>query len=190
MNVNDYIGQALRSETPVERLVGDHTFTCLGLETMIAAAALADLFKKQLVYAKAIDREKFLDAFDRVADCARLGVLYGKCEVNEALAFQPRLTHAALGGFGEYGELLEALLINGDDGTPLDMINVAEEIGDVQWYQAVAMDEVQEINGVTADDILTANIEKLRVRYPDKFTVDASDNRCVDAERVSLEGSL
>ena len=49
------------------------------------------------------------------------------------------IVHAILGIVTEATELAEALLISFQQGTPIDEVNLLEEIGDIMWYQAVAL---------------------------------------------------
>jgi NTP pyrophosphatase (non-canonical NTP hydrolase) len=185
----EYIDQALRSEVPKTELLGDRTFTALSIEVLIAAAELADLLKKQIIYGKRIPNSEFESAYEMLQDTlndARDDC--GRDHVLEVLTLQPRLTHSAIGIFGEAGELLNALQVAEDNGI-LDVVNVAEELGDVQWYLAVGLDEVDEVGIASPDHVAEMNIEKLRRRFPDKFTLEASENRDVDAERAALEGS-
>ena len=66
---------------------------------------------------------------------------------------------------------------------PLDKINVGEEIGDCFWY-LINLSEMLEIN---IEDVLENNIEKLQIRYPDKFNQKDAITRNLIKERVILE---
>ena len=68
------------------------------------------------------------------------------------------------------------------DENSLDVVNVLEEIGDISWYQAILIDA---LNG-DWDACLNKNIEKLKARYPEKFSSDAAINRDVNNERTIL----
>ncbi|HQR20083.1 MAG TPA: hypothetical protein PKV98_04410 [Burkholderiaceae bacterium] len=187
MRIGEYIHQALRSEQPLERITGDRAFVALSIEVLIAAGALADLLKKQLVYGKPIDRSAFNSALELVKDCAETAA--GQQEGAEALIpIWPRMTHAALGGYGEYAELLEALL-EGCENNKLDTTNVIEEVGDISWYGALALDELNDTGLSRPDLTLAANIAKLKARYPDKFTLEASEARDTDAEMAAIRGA-
>ena len=101
----------------------------------------------------------------------------------------PRLWHAGAGMATEAGEFVDNLKKGTFCGKEFDYHNLAEEIGDMMWYVAVAVDALNEVmpNGITLEQIMRANIEKLRTRYPEKFTVEAGLNRDLDAERRTLE---
>lgn len=94
-----------------------------------------------------------------------------------------RLLHAGIGLATESAEFLDQLKKHVFYGKPLDKVNLAEEIGDLQWYMAVACDAL----GVTMEELQERNIEKLTARYPEKFTMEAAENRDLDAERAILE---
>lgn len=90
--------------------------------------------------------------------------------------------HAILGKATEAGELLEALKL-GMDGQALDRTNLMEELGDGQWYDAILANAL----GFTFEEVQQININKLRARFPDKFTEYDAQNRNLGAERKVLE---
>jgi len=94
-----------------------------------------------------------------------------------------RLLHAAMGLSTEAAELLDMLKKHIFYGRPLDLVNAAEEVGDNQWYAGLAIDVLR----TTMDELLTMNINKLRLRYPEKFRESDAINRDVDKERELLE---
>ena len=93
------------------------------------------------------------------------------------------LLHAAIGLATESGELLDMLKKHIFYGQPLDYVNAKEELGDLNWYMALAMDAM----GTTFDEVQRLNIEKLKARYPEKFDEDKAINRDLDKERKILE---
>ena len=50
---------------------------------------------------------------------------------------------------------------------------MAKELGDICWYLA----ETATALGLSLEDIMAANIEKLRKRYPDGFDAERSVHR-------------
>jgi len=58
-------------------------------------------------------------------------------------------------------------------GHPLDETELRLECGDVLW----ALAELCDCYGFSLEDVAKANIDKLRNRYKDKFTVSESVNR-------------
>ncbi len=94
-----------------------------------------------------------------------------------------RLMHAAMGMCTEAGEFQDQLKRHLFYGKPLDDVNLAEEVGDLLWYCALAANAL----GVNLADVAEKNIAKLRARYPDKFTEHDALNRDIDNERRILE---
>ena len=94
-----------------------------------------------------------------------------------------RLLHGVTGLNTEGGELVEALL-KVSRGENADTVNFMEEWGDCMWYGEVIGDTL----GFTSDEAQVRVIEKLRRRFPDKFTEEDATNRNLDSERDALEG--
>jgi len=70
--------------------------------------------------------------------------------------------HMAVGVSGEAGELLDAIKKWVFYGKPLDVENVIEELGDIEFYAQGLRDAL----GITREQVITANIRKLNKRYP------------------------
>jgi NTP pyrophosphatase (non-canonical NTP hydrolase) len=68
----------------------------------------------------------------------------------------------------------------------LDLVNVKEELGDIMWYIA----NMCNMHGWDLRDIMQTNIDKLRARFPEKFTKEHAVNRNLDKERKILEGNV
>lgn len=94
-----------------------------------------------------------------------------------------RLTHAVTGICTESGEFLDMLKKHVNYGKPFDKVNAVEEIGDILWYIAIACDELD----ISLEAVMYMNIEKLKTRYPEKYTDEKAINRDVDKERNVLE---
>ena len=94
-----------------------------------------------------------------------------------------RLLHAAMGLSTEANEFLDPIKKHLFYGKPLDLVNLKEELGDMLWYMAIAMDALD----TTFEAEMTRVINKLKVRYPDKFTEYDAINRDLTAERRKLE---
>lgn len=102
-----------------------------------------------------------------------------------------RILHGLIGMTTEVGELFDQFKRHIFYGKELDTINLAEEIGDVDWYRAITVDALANLLGKDAeelnDHIDAKNISKLTERYKGKFSSEAAINRNVDKERVVLE---
>lgn len=94
-----------------------------------------------------------------------------------------RLLHGAIGLATEAGEIQDALKKHVFYGKPLDLVNIAEEMGDMFWYLAVLSDSI----GEPFQKIMETNIAKLKARYGSKFTEEAALNRNLEVERKVLE---
>jgi NTP pyrophosphatase (non-canonical NTP hydrolase) len=91
--------------------------------------------------------------------------------------------HMAMGISTEAGELLDVYKKALAYGKEVDMVNIREEAGDLMWY----LSNLLRILGIDFEQTLQVNIDKLKTRYPDKFTEDKALNRDLDKEREILE---
>ena len=82
--------------------------------------------------------------------------------MNAALSPDERLIDAAAGLAEEAGEVLGMVRKHLYRQRPLDSAALTEELGDALWCIAA----VASANGLSLEAIATANIEKLRRRYP------------------------
>lgn len=83
------------------------------------------------------------------------------------------LRDAAMGMVGEAAEALDHMKKVLEQGHDLDFEKLIEETGDNLWYIA----KMARYCGVTLEDVARQNIEKLRKRYPEGFSVESSVNR-------------
>ena len=89
--------------------------------------------------------------------------------------------HAALGGCGEAGELADAIKKEVVYCKPTDMQNLIEELGDLRFY----MQAVQNMYGITEQDILQYNANKLSKRYSSLRYSDEEAIRRADKQEES-----
>lgn len=99
------------------------------------------------------------------------------------LVDQMDLLHCGVGAATEVGELLDAMKKSIYYNKPLDIVNIGEEIADTMWY----LSNLCRILGLDMEKLLDNNINKLRVRYPEKFTKEDAITRNLEAERKELE---
>jgi NTP pyrophosphatase (non-canonical NTP hydrolase) len=83
------------------------------------------------------------------------------------------ISNAALGMCGEAGEFADELKKHLYQGRARDDEKLKKELGDVLWYVALACQSL----GCTMDDVASSNVEKLRKRYPDVYSHEASLKR-------------
>jgi NTP pyrophosphatase (non-canonical NTP hydrolase) len=97
-----------------------------------------------------------------------------------------RLNHAVLGLTGEVGELATAVEKWLHYGRELDRANLKEEFGDCLWYLCLGMSAV----GLKMEDVMEANLRKLRARYPDRYSDERASQRDREAERRALDFTI
>lgn len=96
------------------------------------------------------------------------------------------MLHCAIGIATESGELLDSFKKHIFYGKKLDLVNLKEELGDLMWY----ISNLAVLTDTSLADLMDANIEKLRIRFPEKFTQELAENRNLEEERKSLEDNL
>ena len=85
--------------------------------------------------------------------------------LNKDLDKKDVLINGVMGLCGESGEAIDLVKKWLAQGHELDEDKLISEIGDVAWYIA----EIATALGVTLEDVLKGNIDKLKRRYPDGF---------------------
>ena len=95
-----------------------------------------------------------------------------------------RLLHSVLGLMGELGELASALQRWLYYNKELDVVNIVEEFGDAEWYISQGCRAVN----ATLEDVMKANLNKLKFRYPERYTDfhAAEENRDRSGERKEI----
>ena len=93
--------------------------------------------------------------------------------LNPALSKKDVLINGVMGLCGESGEAIDIVKKWLAQGHELDREKIAKELGDVAWYLA----ETAWALDIPLENILKANIEKLKARYPEGFDSDRSRNR-------------
>jgi len=86
------------------------------------------------------------------------------------------LIHSVMGVCGEAGELLDAVKKHVIYRKPLDLDNVIEELGDLEFYMQTIRQEL----GICREETLIFNMNKLAERYKkyqysDKAAVERAD---------------
>lgn len=83
------------------------------------------------------------------------------------------LWHGATGVSGEAGELLDCVKKHVIYGQPLNRENLLEELGDIEFY----LQAIRNTIGVSREEILKQNFDKLLARYPVEYTDAAAKAR-------------
>ena len=134
----------------------------LGVVTEIGETL--DIFKKNLAYQKPID---IVNLGEELADIA--WYIVNKCKFHEdelplELKAEALLTVTLMTYCGPTNNMFNAPIVQ------LAVLANIAEFYNLDFFQC-----------------LTNNIDKLKVRYPEKFTNEAAQNRDLEAERVELE---
>lgn len=91
---------------------------------------------------------------------------------NPALTDEERMLHAMAGIGSEAGEIL-SILQHRYQGKPIHVFDVADELGDLLWFEAELCDALH----WDLDDVAAANVRKLQMRYPHGFSAARSEAR-------------
>ena len=92
---------------------------------------------------------------------------------NPTLNREELLLNSLMGLCGEAGEAMDLLKKHRFHGHELNRDALIHELGDVAWYLAEAATALD----LGLEEILTCNIEKLKARYPEGFSVERSVHR-------------
>ena len=90
--------------------------------------------------------------------------------LNPALNRKDVLINSVMGLCGESGEAIDIVKKWLAQGHALDKDHLAKELGDIAWYLAEAATALD----LSLEEILQANIDKLKKRYPDGFDTERS----------------
>jgi len=105
-----------------------------------------------------------------------------------------RILHGLIGMTTEVGELFDQFKKHIFYGKELDLVNLTEECGDLDWYRAITVDALANLLDKDTDEfnahIQSKNISKLSERYKGKFSNEAAINRNVEKERIILESDI
>lgn len=83
------------------------------------------------------------------------------------------LLNGVMGLNGEAGECIDIMKKYLFQGHELDKEKLMDELSDVLWYAAVTASGL----GVSLDEVMQHNVEKLKKRYPDGFDKERSIHR-------------
>lgn len=98
--------------------------------------------------------------------------------LNPELSKRDILINSVMGLCGEAGEAIDIVKKWMAQGHELDKDHLAKELGDIAWYLAEAATALD----ISLEEILQANIDKLKKRYPEGFETKRS--------LVRLQGEL
>lgn len=124
------------------------------------------------------------ELIDGLQYCEHIKAVYDKMTANDYQRMAMRtagnyecnydmMRNAAYGLNGEAGEVIDIMKKHEFQGHELDKGKILDELGDVQWYVALMATAI----GVTLEDVMQHNVDKLVSRYPDGFDKNRSINR-------------
>lgn len=194
MELKEFQGLALRTESQIQgiSLNRDNLITLLTI--VVEVTEILDGIKKAAFYNKTTKLEgNLLMNLLNVAALTKqlvqktddLGPVGATIDANETIAnLDPRVFHGILGIITESGELAAAMLkVIEDPELSIDAVNIQEEMSDIAWYKAILHDTL----GLDWNQGLINVINKLSIRYADKYSDYAAANRDLAAERAALE---
>ncbi|MFW2369109.1 MAG: nucleoside triphosphate pyrophosphohydrolase family protein [Desulforhopalus sp.] len=126
-----------------------------------------------------------------IKDCLKtLSMDMSKIKNRLNVDYTIHMLHAVMGMATEAGELLDMLKKHIFYGKELDLVNLEEELGDLDWYQSLAIHSARLKDHHTSwETIWDKNIAKLKSRYGNKFSEERAEERDLGKERGILERS-
>lgn len=192
MELKEFQELALRTESHISGIkLNTETLSAL-LGVVVSITEILDGIKKATFYHKTTKLEEtyatHLDSIKTHVDNLSK-IENGPIEkvITENYTMQnvdARVFHGIIGIVTEAGELVSALLKCVEDpNAVIDAINLQEEMADSMWYQAILHDTLKLDWGQGLQNV----INKLYIRYPDKYSDYSAENRNLKAERSALE---
>lgn len=190
--LDKYVKDCVRTESKLEELKIDKQKVYLLFEMYTNLGELLDGLKKSVFYSKDTKFEQLYKT--NIQNILDIGyILQTSTEENSPILnknyvvenLDPRVFHGILGIMTESSELAEIVLDQlHDPNKKLDPVNLQEELGDGSgWYTAILHDALN----LCMKNTFTKNTDKLKVRFPEKYSHDLAENRQLDVERKILE---
>jgi len=183
MDLQEFQTNAIKTESKIESVNVNLDYLAAILQISICTGNLLDQIKKNVYYGAPIDSEQRAEHVKGIIEAMDTKALFMEDPTanTSVMEVNTRLFHAIIGIATESTELLENLT---DDN--LDIVNMLEEIGDLGWYASIALDEVDS----DFETVFSAVINKLKQRYPTKFSTKNATERDLSKERELLESDL
>jgi len=178
MTDEEYLGAAMRTEKHPDKLEGDAAVTVVhmlfGLSSELG----------ELVAAK--DRQNALEEIGDMLWYLHTGMRYQgipvytpPCPLPERVWYAEASTSCLLKAIGSLTDLYKRELFY---GSPAPVSAVREVVQNILSELAVII----EANNSSFEEVYSMNIEKLRSRYPQKFTEELAATRDLEAEKAAL----
>ena len=189
VNMQDYLEQSGRTAADLDEvrkdMYDDHHSLLHDVATLIVGGNQADLMKRSLFYKEPMEKVEaraqiFNEKMDQMYNL--LGKLKTAAPDRQLSAQQINILHACFGVISEAAETMTEVANSFIEDRDLDLVNLREEAGDKLWYLAL---ELRNIGG-NFEQQAADNIQKLAIRYPDKFNSGDALNRDYDKEKIAL----
>lgn len=115
----------------------------------------------------------YTDDYQKLVETMESANDHRQCRIRACDDHDRNLVEFAMGLSSESGEFADEIRKHIFQGHGLDYTHLAEELGDVAWFLAMAANAL----GYSLSDIFRMNIEKLIKRYPEGFDPERSVNR-------------
>lgn len=150
------------------------------LESTFAPSAVADQIKRAIFYKKDAMPKQMIEK--RPDENERISSLF-------ETPSDRNLLHGILGVVSEIHEILEPFILYGycRDIPELNeqlKNDLKEEFGDLLWYISLSLHSLD----LTFEEVMEANIRKLKTRYGEKFSEEKASDRNTDAEQEAIKG--
>lgn len=190
MDHKEFIKNALRTESVVDKLNVDRKILMDTLSMFILTTEMLDAIKKKAFYnnSKKYD-EIYNDMLGKIVSVSySIGYNYERIKegiYEEELVedVNTRIAHGVIGIASEAGELVECMLKAMENNESIDYVNLAEELFDADWYKSVITDECD----INWEKEWQKIIDKLRARFGEKYSDEKANNRNKELERKILE---
>lgn len=171
LTIQEYQKLAKRTCPSLGSVEKDFLHMKLGIITEVAE--VLDIFKKELAYKKPID---IVNLGEELGDIAWYAVNKATF-LGSVVTYNEFRLEYKIGSENNVIETLESILY------------YVNHINNIVKPNNILFDCkcIAEFYNLDFEEILYKNIEKLKVRYPDKFTEEAALNRNLDSERKILE---
>lgn len=93
--------------------------------------------------------------------------------LNKGLSKEQQISNMIFGANGELGEVTDILKKHLYQGHEINKQHLAEEIGDTLFYIV----NLCSIYNIDIEDVLQMNVDKLKKRYKNGFSIESSVNR-------------
>lgn len=178
MDANSYQQEARRTliDKP-DREIPQHELEMIwaALQISIASGRLVEYLKKAIFHQHGLNSDVFYSALQSIIEL--VGDLVVEPELPENLTGEQIMElWVTTGLVGEASEVAEMLVISLVSGKAISDSEFSKELGDLGWYWASRATQ----RGLLLDDVLEGNVDKLRKRYQNGYSSEASRNREVE----------